>query len=148
MNRSEKQSGLNNPFYGKHHTKETKEKIKHSQLRVFTLKNGETCLKSVNSEYSNPRATSIYSVEFDKIFWGAKEIHNIYNIVASDITKCCKGKIKSCGKHPITGEKLHWFYVLDQQQKDGSIIQGAISLGYITQQDYDEFLNNLKQGRN
>lgn len=145
---SEKNSGKNNHFYNKHHTKDTKEKIIHSQLRTFLCEDGSECLKNMNSEYCNPRAFPVYSIEFNKIFWGAKEVHNIYGVIASDVTKCCKGKIKSCGKHPDTGEKLHWVYVLDQTQKDDSIIYGAISLGYITQQDYNEFLDNIKQERN
>lgn len=29
----------------------------------------------------------------------------------SNISGCCQGKRKSAGKHPITGEKLHWEYV-------------------------------------
>ena len=33
-----------------------------------------------------------------------------YNIDISSIVKCCKGKIKSAGKHPDTGEKLIWEY--------------------------------------
>lgn len=36
------------------------------------------------------------------------------------ITLCCKGKRKSCGKHPQTGELLQWMYYdewLEQQEK-------------------------------
>ena len=28
----------------------------------------------------------------------------------SNITDCCKGRNKTAGKHPITGERLHWRY--------------------------------------
>ena len=27
-----------------------------------------------------------------------------------DISKCCRGLTKSAGRHPVTGEKLHWEY--------------------------------------
>ena len=33
-----------------------------------------------------------------------------YNIYQGDISKCCRGKLKSAGKHPATGEKLVWEY--------------------------------------
>lgn len=33
-----------------------------------------------------------------------------YNVPQSNITNCCRGKLKSAGKHPITGEKLVWMY--------------------------------------
>ena len=33
-----------------------------------------------------------------------------YNLDPSNLTKCCRGKIKYCGRHPITSEKLVWEY--------------------------------------
>ena len=39
-----------------------------------------------------------------------KDISEKYNANQSQITKCCKGKAKSAGKHPITNEKLVWEY--------------------------------------
>lgn len=33
-----------------------------------------------------------------------------YHLDPSSLTKCCKGKSHSCGKHPVTGEKLTWEY--------------------------------------
>lgn len=41
--------------------------------------------------------------------------------ISGHICSCCKGKLKSAGKHPITGEKLHWMYYsdyLEQQNKN------------------------------
>mgnify|MGYP000784277668 FL=1 len=34
-----------------------------------------------------------------------------YNVDPSHISKCCKGKAKSAGKNPVTGERLKWEYV-------------------------------------
>lgn len=45
------------------------------------------------------------------MFWGAKEAQDKYGFHKADIAKCCKGKSKHTGKHPITGECLTWFYV-------------------------------------
>ena len=33
-----------------------------------------------------------------------------YEINGSSIARCCLRKLQSAGKHPITGEKLHWVY--------------------------------------
>lgn len=41
---------------------------------------------------------------------GAKEAQDKYGIYKADIAKCCKGKLKHAGKHPVTGERLTWFY--------------------------------------
>ena len=74
--------GENNPFYGN-----------HSQ-------SGE----------NHPRARAVYCVELDEVFWGAKDAQDKYGIYKADIAKCCKGKLNHAGKHPITGERLTWFY--------------------------------------
>ena len=42
--------------------------------------------------------------EFNSI----KEASNIYNIEKTNISACCRGKVKSAGKHPVTGEKMIW----------------------------------------
>ena len=34
-----------------------------------------------------------------------------YNVMRANIRACCKNKIKSAGKHPVTGEKLVWKYI-------------------------------------
>ena len=79
---SEACSGENNPFYGN-----------HSQA-------GE----------NHPRARAVYCPELDEMFWGAKEAQDKYGVYKSDIAKCCKGKFRYAGKHPVTGERLTWFY--------------------------------------
>ena len=40
-----------------------------------------------------------------------KEASDFYSICRQDISKACKGKLKSAGKHPVTGEKLIWKYI-------------------------------------
>lgn len=91
---SERQMGENNSFYGKHHTDETREKMSKAQ----SGKNHNGC-------------RAVYCYELDEYFWGAKEAEQKYGINHAYIAQCCLGKRKSCGKHPITGEKLHWVYV-------------------------------------
>lgn len=92
----------------------------------------------------SPRFKPIYCIELNEIFWGAIEAKEKYGINKADIARCCKGILKSAGKHPDTKESLHWKYVEDQTQKDGTIIQGAITLGYIKHEDLYNYLNKLK----
>lgn len=91
--RSEKQKGKNHPFYGKHHTEETKKKMSESRK-------GE----------KNPKAKKIICVTTGEIFDCIKHGGEKYNVHSSDISRCCTGKRKSAGKHPVTGEKLVWRY--------------------------------------
>lgn len=42
--------------------------------------------------------------------------HEKYGVDISHIVKCCKGKAKSAGKHPETGEKLVWQYLEDYEK--------------------------------
>jgi group I intron endonuclease len=59
---------------------------------------------------NHPRCRAVYCYELNEYFWGAKEAADKYGMYKADIAKCCKGKLKSAGKHPVTGEKLHWVY--------------------------------------
>lgn len=118
----------NHPMYGKHYTDEEKEKMSIRAKIAWINK----CIP-------------VYSVELDAIYQGATDVNNKLGFDASGVIKCCKGKLNSLGKNPITGERLHWKYVYDQEQKDGTIIPGAITLGYITEERVNNYLNNLKQ---
>ena len=41
-----------------------------------------------------------------------------------------------------------WCFCDDYTTKDGTFIPGAITLGYISQEDLDNYLDNLKQKGN
>lgn len=119
----EKALGENNAFYGKHHTMESRKKQSDAQKERF--KNPENHprygkhaseetknkLRESFSGEKNPACRAVYCYELDEYFWGAKEAEQKYGICSSHISSCCRGKRKSCGKHPETGEKLHWVYV-------------------------------------
>ena len=101
-------SGENNPMYGKHHSKETREKIKQSRLGQKPSE--ETRLKLSQSRVGdkNPRCVPVYCLELNESFWGAKEADLKYGINRNKISECINGKRKHAGVHPITGEKLSW----------------------------------------
>lgn len=143
-----KLAGKNNPMYGKQHTQETRQKI--SQNLKGKMK-GEKNFFYNNHDFAgfnSGRAAPVYCIELDEIFWGARKVEVKYKIAHQSIPKCCTGKRNSAGKHPITNEPLHWLYVYDYLQKDSTVIQGAITLGYITEDQVQEYLNNLKQKEN
>ena len=139
-----KLAGENNPMYGKHLSDEAKEKLRIAHLgKKLSI---ETKIKFSEQKmgYKNTRANAVYCIELDEIFWGAKEATLKYGINRCCIGDNCRGVQKSAGKHPITGEPLHWLYVNDQLQKDNTIIQGAITLGYTTQKDLDNYIKEIK----
>lgn len=95
------------------------------------------------------RCTPVYSIELNRIFFGSRDAERCTGADHSAIIKCCKQKIqRTCGTSKITGEPLHWLYVYDQEQKDGTVIQGAITLGHITEKEVNNYLNSLKQKGN
>ena len=62
----------------------------------------------VSCKHSKP----VKCLETGKIYTSITEASQDMNILnTSNISECCKGKRHSAGKHPVTGEKLHWEYV-------------------------------------
>lgn len=53
---------------------------------------------------------AIICVTTNKIYESSIEASRQTGIVQSSISNCCRGKLKSAGKHPETGEKLVWRY--------------------------------------
>jgi hypothetical protein len=54
----------------------------------------------------------IYCVELNKIFEdGPSQVDREGIASRTCVVRCLKGERKSAGKHPITGEKLHWQYI-------------------------------------
>lgn len=56
------------------------------------------------------RAKGVKCLTTGEVFASISEATNKYNVCGSQISKCCKGKADSAGKHPKTGEKLTWEY--------------------------------------
>lgn len=71
-------------------------------------------LSEATSGNRNPRSFPIYCPELNEEFWGAKEAYEKYGICVSSISQCISGKLGHAGKHPITGELLHWVKILKE----------------------------------
>lgn len=89
------------------------EKYDHEKLSAaHSRKNlSKETLKKVSESTSgdkNPRAKKVYCPQLDETFDCIKYASDKYGINRGSITSCLKGRLKSAGKHPITGEKLTW----------------------------------------
>lgn len=66
----------------------------------------------------NARIRSVYCLELNQEFWGAKEAENLYRdtykISGSGVCECCKGERTYHGKLP-DGTKLHWCYTDEKE---------------------------------
>lgn len=99
---SQLNSGENNNFYGKKHSKKTKAKMRQN-----------------HSDFSlgkHPKAKKVYCIELDKEFSCIKEAENITKI--SGIRQNIKGETSFAGFHPTTGVPLHWINSSDKEDVD------------------------------
>lgn len=91
---------------GKKLSEETKLKI--SKTLTGIKRSPETLQKRKDH---NPMLISVYCPEFDMEFCCIADGAKYANTHGSNIEKCLKGKRHTAGKHPITGEKLHWYKI-------------------------------------
>lgn len=155
------QAGEKHPWFGRHHTEETKEKISNSHKGMPVSESTRKKLSDMNSGVNNPfygrkhseetrkkisekkqgsnNAYAKMILQLDKQdncirIWGyIRQASDELEINYNSICLCCKGVQKTAGGYK-------WLYVYDQRKKDDTIIQGAISLGYITEETVKEQL--------
>lgn len=117
----------------------TRQKLREIRLGVprsdITKQKMSIARKGKYTGLNSANMRPVYCIELSEIFWGALGAQNKYHISRNSICEVCRGKNKkkSAGKHPETGEKLHWLYAED-----------AIEQGYITQQDLDNYLQEIR----
>ena len=61
----------------------------------------------------NNKYKQVICISTGEIFNSQKDVKDKYNIIVS---ACCRGKTKSAGKHPETGEPLKWMYYNDYEK--------------------------------
>lgn len=94
---SRNQRGSNNSFYGHRHSEKVKKRIgqiekgsnHHAARQVICIETGQ-----------------IFNTLTEASIW-CKGNANF----RGKISEVCQGKRQSAGKHPVTGEKLHWRYL-------------------------------------
>lgn len=79
---------------------------RNNELTVKNMKNRKNRNYNVNS--NNSGVICLETLQFFETHKEAAEWCNLKD--RPGIGKCCLGKQQSCGKHPVTGEKLHWMY--------------------------------------
>ena len=98
---------------GKKHSKETKKKIRETSKGRYHTEETKRKLSEMRKGGKNPLSKRVRCITTDEIFGSVVEAAVKYNGDKTGIAKCCRGKLKTSGKHPITGEKLIWEYMED-----------------------------------
>ena len=113
-----KNKGKPGHWKGKKLPKEIVEKIKISRSQMDDNKKEEYRNKLSESKMGGKNAISVkvICVNTNEVFDSMADAGRKYNTSSSSITKCCKGKCKSAGKHHVTKELLHWEYYHNDKQ--------------------------------
>ena len=99
--------------------------------------------KALTGKYSginNKNNKADFCIDLCQIFYSAKCAQNETGIYSKNIGSCCR-HYKNFDK--AGGYK--WCFCNDYITKNGTIIPGAITLGYITEQQFNDYLNSLKE---
>ena len=97
------------PTQGKGHTEEAKEKIRQAKLGEKNPMYGKPSSEHQKQVAKECNSLKIQCIETGEIFNSRKEAAAWCGLKSSSgIADQIAGRKKSAGKHPITGEKLHW----------------------------------------
>lgn len=121
-------AGEKNPFFGKRHTQETKKKISESR-----------------SGKNNKKPEPI--VQFD-LNWNFIQLWPYQTQAAKTIGVSPKRLYQVCSNKGKTAGGFQWKYLYDQNRKNGTIVQGAISLGLIDKEILGTILNSDQLSKN
>ncbi|MEG2246466.1 MAG: NUMOD3 domain-containing DNA-binding protein [Peptostreptococcaceae bacterium] len=107
--------GENNPNFGKTLSDETK-------MKIGLANKGRIVSDETRKKISEgAKAREVICITTLDRFQNIKNASEKYIVARTHITAVCKGKRKSAGKHPITGEKLRWMYLEDYEKQHGKI---------------------------
>lgn len=142
-------AGSNNPFYGRTHTKETRDRLREAnKMRGYTGKNNpwfghhhteETKAKMKGkrphtSGGNNHHAKSVLCIDTKMIYDAVSTASQQTGISRGNICSCCVEERKYAGGY-------QWRYIDDTIRQDGTIVPGAITLGIIKEEDVDKLIN-------
>ena len=99
---------------------ENKPEVNHKDENKLNncINNLEWVTTKENSNYgtrsqrvSQKKSRSIYCKELNQTFSSMTEAQKQTGVNRGLISRCCNGKLKRAGKHPITSEDLHWSFI-------------------------------------
>lgn len=106
--------GASNPNFGKRRSENTRIKISESHKgKIISEEQREQIRNTLKGRYTrekHPGAKKVICITTNKIFNCIKDGADYYGCERRNISYCCNGKLKSCGKHPVTKQKLVWKY--------------------------------------
>lgn len=79
---------------------------------VATRVRGCGCPECGKALSKQKRLKPVYCIELDKEFESGADASRQTGVSQHGILNCASGKQSYAGKHPITGEKLHWIYAI------------------------------------
>lgn len=106
-------TGANNPNFGKHFSKEHREKLSVAHIG---LPKSEETIRLISEHHAdvsggkNPRARAIICLETGEKFETQTSACNWCNISLNTMKKHLNGLSKCGGKNPLTKEPVHWKY--------------------------------------
>lgn len=95
--RKDRTFGENNPFYGLHHTEETRNKIRQKHKG-----------KHLSLETKKKKSKPVKCIETGIIYYSAVEAAKQTGLGASHIRECCRGEAITCGGY-------HWEYAKEEK---------------------------------
>ena len=104
---SEGNKGKQMPPRSDEHRRNLGQSLKGKKAWNKDMKMNDTFKSNLRGS-GNPNHTMVYCVELDEYFGATREAERKYGISHSGISACLNGKQETAGKHPLTGEKLHW----------------------------------------
>jgi len=113
-------TGEGNPFYGKHHTEETKKlisehrkgKLSGSEHPMYGKHHSKQDLEKMSENRKSKGGKKVICIETGEIFNCMMDAARQCGLKTSaGIGQCCIGKAKSAGKNPITQKPLHWKFI-------------------------------------
>jgi group I intron endonuclease len=145
--------GEEHPMYGRKHTDEAKQKVSQANKGRFVGKKSymygvpksaeirekisktKTGVVLSDEQKKNLRdqlkpQQPLYCIELDEYFKNSYDVERKYHISHTTVYECANNKYgrKSAGKHPVTGEKLHWKVVSIEEYCNYLMKKGEILL--------------------
>ena len=123
-----KQAGKNHPLYGKHHSEEAKLKMSKSHKGHIAWNKGKKGVyhhsEEIKQKISEAQSKKVICITTGKIFNMIKEAGNYYNVVQNNISRCCRGELRSAGK--LNGIRLKWEYLENYDDEFKGILMNPI----------------------